>query len=208
MNKTDLISAGCVGAGVVAWIAAGAANPMLQDYALTLVELGLATALLHRERIIGRPRNFSALRTPTSIWRVWWWGLAAACLTGVAGIATLLLERTRGLIAPGALAPAAAATVKAFVFWLVLAAVFARLGAGRYQARTELGAAFRPVTRPDGFWLVVFGTPLAVALLAVLASLLTGYFLYVAPTVAWSVFFTLLFAGKRRYALAGGRRAR
>ncbi len=178
---------------------------VLQDLGLTLLEAACAIALLVGSPLFAGLRKPALLRTPATVWKVFFIGVAAAVLTNLAQIASLLLHRSRGERSAWADSPTVALSVplaelaKAFIFLLVFVAVYSGLAAARFQGGSPVLAAFHRQTCPDTFWILVFGVPLAASLLWVAGTLLAAEFLFLIPALVWVAFFGLLFAAKRRH---------
>jgi hypothetical protein len=182
---------------------AGSPQRLLQDYGVVLLEVALASAGLFRHGLFGRRRDLRALRTPGSIWQVFFVGAAAALVSNLALAASLVVATARNegaLWADGEANPVADSR-RALIFLLVVAAFYSALGAPGYQAGTNLRAGFARATWPQGFWLCAFGLPLATSLAGAAIACVSGYFLLLPPCLAWAAFFGLLFASKRRHLL-------
>ncbi len=174
---------------------------VLEDFGCTLLELAILGALLLRMRTLAGFPDLPRLRTPTSVWRIFFLGVAAACLTNLAQVLSWMLRRSRGEFPDwiGLVSEPVADTAKTLIFLLVVAAVSAGLAVPKFKGAEPLLPAFRRDTRPDPFWVVVFGLPLAVATLWSAGTLLAGQFLYWVPSLFWIAFFACLFATKRRH---------
>jgi hypothetical protein len=178
---------------------------VLQDVALTLLEAVCLIALIARIPLLSGLRRPALLRTPATVWKVFFIGVAAALLTNLAQIASLMLHQSRGersRLADAQTIPQSvplAQLSEAFIFLLVFVAVYSAMAAVRFQGGSPVLAAFRRETCPDTFWVLVFGVPFAASLVWVAATLVAAEFLFLIPALAWVAFFGLLFAAKRRH---------
>jgi len=174
---------------------------VLEDFGCTLIELAVSAGLLLRLRSVAGFPGLPRLRTPSSVWRIFFLGVAAACLTNLAQALSWMLRRSRGEFPDwiGRVSEPGADTAKTLFFLLIVAAVSAGLAVPKFRGAEPLLPAFRRDTRPDPFWIVVFGLPLAVATLWSAGTLLAGQFLYWVPSLLWIAFFACLFATKRRH---------
>ncbi len=186
----------------------GTPQRLLQDYGMVLLEVALVSAGLFRHGLFGRLRDLRALRTPGSIWQVFFVGVAAALVSNLALAASLVIAtaRNEGALWADPQSNPITDSRRALIFLLVVAAFYSALGARGYQAHTNLRAGFARATWPQGFWFVAFGLPLAAALAGAAIACVSGYFLLLPPCLAWAAFFGLLFASKRRHLLKRTRR--
>jgi len=174
---------------------------VLEDFGCTLLELAILGLLLLRTRALAGLRDLPRLRTPASVWRIFFLGVAATLLTNLAQVLSWMLRRSRGEFPAwiGLVSEPVEDTAKTLIFLLLVAAISAGLAVPKFRGAEPLLPAFRRDTRPDPFWIVVFGLPLAVATLWSAGTLLAGEFLYWVPSLFWIAFFACLFATKRRH---------
>ncbi len=116
---------------------------VLEDFGCTLLELAILGALLLRMRTLAGFPDLPRLRTPTSVWRIFFLGVAAACLTNLAQVLSWMLRRSRGEFPDwiGLVSEPVADTAKTLIFLLVVAAVSARHPAGSILGRRVRSAA-------------------------------------------------------------------
>jgi hypothetical protein len=205
--RSDRLTLGCALLGGILLVAAaplsGSTQRLLQDYGVVLLEIAVASAWLHRHGLFGARRDLGAMQTPGSIWPVFFVGVGAALVSNLSLAASLLVAAARDerVVWAAASANPIADSRRALIFLLVVAAFYSALGAQRYQARARLREAFARATLPQGFWLFVFGLPLATSLAGAAIACVSGYFLLFPACLAWAAFFGLLFASKRRHLL-------
>jgi hypothetical protein len=182
---------------------AGTPRQLLQDYGVVMLEVALASAWLFRRGLVGQRRDLGSLRTPGSIWQVFYVGVAAALVSNLALAGSLVIAdaRNAGALWADPQSNSVADSRRALIFLLVVAAFYSGMGARGYQARANLRAGFSRATWPQGFWFVAFGLPFATALAGAAIACVSGYFLLLPPCLAWAAFFGLLFASKRRHLL-------
>jgi len=181
---------------------------VLEDFGWTLLEMASLGFGVMRARAFAALRDLPRLRTPASLWRIFFIGVGAALLTNLAQALSWTLRRSRGEFPAwiGLVSEPVADTAKTLIFLLIVAAAAAGLAAPNFKGAVPLMPAFRRDTRPDAFWIAVYGLPLAVAALWSAGTLLAGQFLYWVPSLLWVAFFACLLATKRRHLITRERR--